>query len=104
MSENENKKRLCRSAFVEFLSVKAELPSDALSGDFRLELRGRNVLFVQGCRRILEYSPARMVLAIKNFNLAIEGARLVCSTYHDGTVSIDGQIDRIFLDGEEEKG
>ena len=45
--EKENKR-----GFIEYLSVKAELPSDTLSGNLRIELRGKNSLFV-GLRYII---------------------------------------------------
>ncbi len=100
MSKNKNRADK-RGGLVEFLSIKAELPSDALSGKFRLEIRGRNTLFIQGCRRILKYSPEQMIMGVKDFSVEVTGQRLICSTYHDGTVTIDGLISGIFFnDGE----
>jgi sporulation protein YqfC len=94
----EHKKSLYHGRLFEYLSVKAELPSDALQGEFRLELMGRNLLFVMGCRRILEYSPCRITLAVKGFNIEVVGERLICSSYHDGTVGVEGRIDGVRCD------
>ncbi len=93
-----------RKGIVEYLSVKAELPSDILTGDLRIEMRGRNLLFIQGCRRILNYSPCLMIMAVKDMSVEVAGERLICSTYHSGTVSIEGYIKSINIDdGEAER-
>lgn len=97
MSKDTNKKTRERRGIVEYLALKAELPSDLLSGDFRIEIRGRNTLFMQGCRRIIKYSPEEMIMAAKGFDVSIRGRRLICTTYHDGTVTVDGCIDGLDL-------
>ncbi len=101
---NKNPQGSAKRGIVEFLSSKAELPSDILTGDFKIEMRGRNTVFIQGCRRILKYSPCIMVMAVKNFAVEIIGERLVCSAYHDGTISIDGYIKTVNIDDGEEGG
>ena len=102
MSES-NGKRAKKPRIIEYLSTKAELPSDAMTGSFLLEIRGRNVLFIQGCRRIIKYSSEHMILAVKGFEVSIAGERLICSTYHDGTVSIEGYVNSVqFHDGYDE--
>jgi sporulation protein YqfC len=93
-----NKNNKDKAGFLEMLAAKASLPSDSLAGEARIELRGRNTLFMQGCRRILKYSPEEMVMAAKGFAVIVKGERLVCSTYHDGAVSIDGMIASVELD------
>ena len=93
MSGAGNKGKRC--GIVEYLSVKAELPSDALTGDFRLEIRGRNTLFVHGCRRIIKYSTEEMILGTRDFRVRVGGERLICSSYHIGTVSIEGYINSV---------
>lgn len=100
MSKEANKKTREKRGIVEYLALKTELPADALTGDFRIELRGRNTLFMQGCRRIVKYSPEEMIMAAKGFEVSIKGQRLICSTYHDGTVTVDGYINSVeFLNG-----
>ncbi|MBR3686434.1 MAG: YabP/YqfC family sporulation protein [Clostridia bacterium] len=92
MSAEQNKGHKEKRGFLELLAVKAELPSDVLGSDFRVELRGRNTLFMQGCRRILKYSPDEMIMSARGFAVVIEGERLICSTYHGGTVTVEGNI------------
>lgn len=96
--EKENKRGL-----IEYLSVKAELPSDILSGEARIELRGRNCLFVWGCRRILKYSQKHMILEMKGDRVSVRGERLVCTSYHSGTVSVEGLIRSVSFGEEDEK-
>ena len=104
MNSEKNKKNKEKRGIVEYLALKTELPADTLSGNFRIEIRGRNTLFMQGCRRIIKYSPEEMIMAAKGFEVSIVGARLVCTTYHDGTVTVDGYIYGVnFDDGECEK-
>lgn len=87
----------------ELLAVKAELPSDLLFGKFRVEIRGRNQVFVGGCKRIVKYSTEEMILSAGEFAVSITGERLVCSTYLSGTVSIDGYVTGVnFTDDEGE--
>lgn len=100
MSNENNKNTRERRGLVEFLALKTSIPADALTGDFRIEIRGRNTLFMQGCRRILKYSPEEMVMAAKGFEVAVRGRRLICTTYHDGTVTLDGVVDEVTFLGE----
>ena len=86
---NKNDKK---NALIEFLSAKTSLPSDMLAGDFRLEIRGRNNAIICGCRRILKYTPQEIGLLAKGFTVAIIGERLVCTSYHEGAVCIEGYI------------
>ena len=92
MSAEPNKVHKDKRGFLELLAVKAELPSDVLGGDFHIELRGRNTLFMQGCRRILKYSPEEMIMSAHGFDVVIGGERLICSTYHGGTVTVEGNV------------
>ena len=87
--------------FIEFLSLSSPLPSEAIAGDLRIELRGRNLLFVQGCKRIISYSPTLVCLSVKGAVTAVTGEGLVCSSYHAGTVSVEGRINSVSFGDEE---
>jgi len=98
-----NKQKEQRRTLVEYLSLKAELPSDALAGEVRIELRGRSSLFAGGCKRIITYSTGLIVLAIKGGTVSVKGEGLICTSYHSGTVSIEGRITSVsFGEGGEE--
>ena len=96
-SNGQNKPTLA-----EMLSAKTTLPSDILVGEFRLEMRGRNTVILNGCKRILEYSPNKMMLSAKSWSFSIIGERLVCTSYHDGAICIEGYIKDIVFDETEE--
>lgn len=97
--ENANKRGI-----VEYLSLKAELSSDALAGEVRVEIRGRSSLFLGGCKKILKYSPEEMIVECKGDRIIIAGERLVCTSYHAGNISVDGSIASVsFSNGEEKK-
>ena len=97
MSKNQANNKEKRGGFIDYLTLKTSLPSDGLAGEFRLELRGRGQLMIYGCRRILEYFPERISVAIKGFAVAIVGGGLICTTFHQGTVCIEGEICKIEL-------
>lgn len=89
--------------FTERISARIGLPSDELVGKFGLEIRGRDAVFVHGCRRILKYTPSSVVLDIGKFEVNVIGRHLVCSAYYGGTVCIDGYVCGVELgDGEDE--
>ena len=91
-----------KRGLLELLAVRGELSPDSLAGEARIELRGKNQLFVGGCRRIITYSPTLIVLAVKGDALSVKGKRLICTSYYGGTVSIEGEIRSIsFGEGEE---
>ena len=96
-SNGQNKPTLA-----EILASKTTLPSDILVGEFRLEIRGRNMVIVNGCKRILEYSPEKMRLSAKSWSVSISGESLVCSSYHDGAICIEGYVCEISFDEAEE--
>ena len=82
-----------RRRLPEWLAVRLDLPPDILSGGMRAELRGRNLLTVQGCRRILTYTPTCIRLQMKDTVLAVRGRRLGCTSYLAGAVGVDGLVE-----------
>ncbi|PWM34844.1 MAG: hypothetical protein DBX65_06610 [Oscillospiraceae bacterium] len=91
-----------RRRLPEWLAVRLDLPPDILRGGMRAELRGRNLLTVQGCRRILTYTPTCIRLQMKDTVLAVRGRRLGCTSYLAGAVGVDGLVESLsFEDGGE---
>ena len=93
-----------KTSLIEYLSLKTSLPSDMISGGFRLEVRGRNLVIGFGCRRILKYTPRLIILAAGDFSVGVFGERLVCTTYHEGAVCIEGFVEKVVFDPEAEEG
>lgn len=98
---NSDKSRVKMSAW-ERLKSLADIPGE-LGNGFYLQMRGEHQLTVNGCRRILEYSPQRIVLAIKGFALVVCGECLICSSYFERAVGIEGVICSIQLDFGQER-
>lgn len=103
MKNDENKKREKRGRLASFIRESVSLPSDGFVGSFTLEMRGRKLLFMQGCRGIEKYSTEEIILEAKDFFVCIKGGNLICTSYHGGTVTVEGRVNNIdFLDGKED--
>ena len=99
---NEKKKEEKRT-FLEYLAIKEDINTDIMTGDVYMELRGRNSLLVKGCRRILGYSPDSVVLDLKKDKLTVKGKRLICTSFYNRSVSVEGVIISVAFGGEEEE-
>ena len=93
-----------KRGLAELLACEQDIPAEILCGGCYLELRGRNQLSVRGCRRIVLYTPTRIILKMKKELLSVCGKRLSCVAYLAGTVTVEGLIDSVsFLRGEREE-
>ena len=87
------RERLCR---------RLDLLPDLLSGDGLVEIRGRGSVTVRGGGKILLYTPEEIRIAMQKCVLSILGERLVCTSYFQGAVGIDGRIRGVFFEEEGE--
>ena len=55
-------------------------------------LQGQRKVTVYDCRRILEYSPKEIRLAVPRRTLSVVGERLFCPSFSAGTVTVEGYI------------
>lgn len=101
MKKENNKKSEKRGRLAALIRDSVSLPSDAFSGGFSVELCGRERLLLQGCRRIIKYSTEEMILRSKGFSVSIRGEGLTCTTYHGGSVTVEGRVDGIAFLNEE---
>lgn len=107
MSEEQKKKAredassTGKAGLGEWLVKRLDIPPEFVSGGMRVELRGRSYLTVEGCRRILTYTPALMRLRLCRCVLAVEGERLLCHSYLSGAVAIEGHICRLWFEEDE---
>ena len=93
-----------KRSFSEFLTCECDIPGELVSGGCYVEIRGRNNVKVRGCRRIVVYSPVKVVLKMKRELLCVSGKRLSCVTYLAGAVSVEGIIDSVSFLREETEG
>ncbi len=63
---------------------------------------GEHRMTVQGCRRILSYSPTEITLRLKRRSLSIRGEGLICTAFSGGGTSLQGVIRSIEYRGLEE--
>lgn len=84
-----------RVPVAEILSRRFDIPTDLLGGGLTVELRGRNNLYVSGCEQILSYSTECIGLLVHGAQMTVTGRRLVCTTYYNAQLGIDGEIDGI---------
>ncbi len=100
---SKDRKKDEKRGFFEYLAVRADADGDSIAGDVYIEMRGKNSLLVKGCKRILGYSPEAVMLEIKKDKLRVKGKRLVCTSFHGGSVSVEGVIDSLAFCTEEEE-
>lgn len=91
MSKKHQDKRE-KNLLSELISNKIRLPSDSSGSGFCAELRGRSLLYLNGCRRILKYSSEEMIIAARGFEVKVLGSGLICSFFYGGTIAIEGEI------------
>ena len=69
-----------------------DLPEEALPGGFGLTMSGTGRMTLRGCRRILAYGPDCIRLSLGRRVLSVRGARLLCTVFEAGSVTVEGQI------------
>ena len=98
---DQRTRRTEKRSLAEWLAVKLDIPADLAGGGLRLDMRGRHTLMVHGCRKILDFTPCEVRLAVENSTLTVKGKRLICTAYLAGAVGIEGYVCAIsFCDGE----
>ena len=76
------------------LAAALELPSEVLGG-METVVRGREEITVDHCRKILGYSTVEILLCLTDGKLRIVGEKLTIMRYLNGTITIQGRIDRL---------
>ena len=66
--------------------------AELLFGGELVVLYGERRMTVQGCRRILAYSPTEIRLQLKTRQLRVTGGRLGCSAFSGGCTTLKGRI------------
>jgi len=88
----ELRERLCR---------RLDLSPDLFSGEGLVEIRGRGAVTVRGGGRILLYTPEEIRIAMGKYTISVSGDALVCTSYYQGAVGVDGRIFAVsFEEGE----
>lgn len=73
--------------------------SDDIKGvgmlDFTLRMQGRESLYIGGCKCILKYSRSEIKIQMKKFILSVCGECMICSSYSENSIEIEGKINSI---------
>lgn len=85
------KERICRAL---------DIYPDVFPGTCTVEVRGRNLVVVRECGKILLYTPDRIKIKVSKGKLQIDGKRLECTAYHKGSVMVDGYIKSVSFEEE----
>ena len=92
MAEIEKAAEQGKRGFKERICRALDIYPDVFPGTCTVEVRGRNLVVVRECGKILLYTPDRIKIKVSKGNLRIDGKRLECTAYHKGSVMIDGYI------------
>ena len=84
-----------KPTFKEKLCRRLDIQPDVFLGESMIEIRGKNSVCVRGGCYILVYRPDEIVLALRDYNIAIRGRRLICTSYNAGAVIVDGLVGSI---------
>ena len=77
---------------VKKLSDLMSLPLEVMSGIPVFTLRGQEELEADGCTGILEYTPTRVVLAVKREKVMITGEELTLTDFRNTVLTVRGRI------------
>lgn len=83
----------------EWLEKKFDISPDIVSG-IRVEIRGRERLILEGCRKILKYGEDEMLLDLGKTRLRVRGQRLWCTSFVSGALSVGGRITSVSFEEE----
>ncbi len=84
--------------FRERLSRRLDLVPDLLGKEGLVEIRGRGAVTVRGGGKILLYTPEEIRISMPRCVLLIRGEGLVCTSYFQGAVGVDGKIGGVFFE------
>ena len=97
---HRRKEGKAKGGFWEAIGKRLEMDLDAVGRGEVIEIRGRSRVEIGGVREICGYSPECVCLAIKNGEIEVSGAELVCVFYRRGAAAVEGHIRAIEFLGE----
>lgn len=95
LKEQEKREKEERMRFLEVLSESIALPPDVIAGAPIVTMHGRNAVYVENHKKIMEYSEEHILIQTKSCKLAIEGKRLKIDYFTKDELKISGWIRRV---------
>ena len=87
-----------RGSVREALARRLDLLPDLFLDEGLVEIRGRGAVTVRGGGRILLYTPEEIRISLPRCVLSIRGENLLCTSYYQGAVGVDGSIGGVFFE------
>ena len=97
----KRKRRETEGNFRERFCRRWDLLPDLLSNEGLVELRGRCSATVRGGGKILLYTPEEIRIALPKCVLSLRGEELICTSYYQGAIGVEGKIFGVLFEGEE---
>ena len=95
MAEKEKNNNEQKGSIKERVCKALDIYPDVFPGTCTVEIRGRNLVIVRECGRILLYTPQQISVEVRKGRVQIYGKRLECTAYHKGSIMVDGYIDSV---------
>ncbi len=95
MSGFYNKKNRIIQAAKEQMTDTLKLPRELVTGDSVITMQGREEVFVENYRGILECCDTVIWISTRNFRLCIEGRNLCVAYYTNDEMKVTGTIEHI---------
>ena len=100
MAEKDKSAEQSKIGIRERICRALDIYPDVFPGTCTVEVRGRNLVVVRECGKILLYTPDRIKIKVSKGKLQIDGKRLECTAYHKGSVMVDGYIKSVSFEEE----
>ena len=88
----------------EKISRGLDIPPDILPGGSLITIRGRTALSVSGSSSIILYTPEEIRLSMKRGRLSVKGTCLACISYNSTEISIEGHINSVSFEEDDDIG
>lgn len=95
---NEKQWKQERLTYLEIISQNLNLPPDVIAGAPIITMNGRNAVFIENHKRILEYNSEKIRISTKISALCIEGRELKIAFYTKEELKITGQIHTVYYE------
>ena len=97
----KRKKRKAEGDLRERFCRRWDLLPDLLRNEGLVELRGQCSATVRGGGKILLYTPEEIRISLPSCVLSLRGEGLICTSYYQGAIGVEGRICGVFFEGEE---
>lgn len=84
-----------KKPFYQVMAAQMQIPKDLSEGAVLLSVTGREEIFIENYKSILEYTNQRVLLQTKSGKLEVKGKNLHIAYYTSGEMRIKGLLESI---------